>query len=83
MVVFVIEKFVKVWDKIFKDVLDVLELIRVVIDVIVLVGVVNFELNMWCRDNIKFELNEDYKYLCFSLVFFIEFLFGNDVDLFK
>ncbi|XP_068674606.1 uncharacterized protein [Montipora foliosa] len=35
------------------------------------------------RDNIKPELNEDYKHLCSSSVPFTEFLFGNDADLSK
>lgn len=45
--VFIVEKFVEKKDKVFNDVLNVLGLIRVVIDVIVLIGVVNFKLNMW------------------------------------
>ncbi|XP_068684357.1 uncharacterized protein [Montipora foliosa] len=35
------------------------------------------------RDNIKPELNEDYKHLCSSSVPFTEFLFGNDANLSK
>ena len=48
-----------------------------------LVGAANFELNMRRRDNIKPELNEDYKHLCSSSLPFTEFLFGNDADLSK
>ena len=59
---------VKARDKIPKDALDVPELIRAATDAISLVGVANFELNMWCRDNIKPDLNEDYKHLCSSSV---------------
>ena len=67
-VVSVIEKLVKARDKIPKDVLDVPELIRAVTDVLALVGAANFELNMRRRDNMKPELNEDYKHLCSSSV---------------
>lgn len=45
--VFIVEKFVEEKDKVFNDVLNFLGLVRVVIDVIVLIGVVNFKLNMW------------------------------------
>jgi len=82
-VVSVIEKFVKATDKIPKDALDVPELIRAATDAIALVGAANFELNMRRRDNIKPELNEDYKHLCSSSVPFTEYLFGNDADLSK
>lgn len=44
--VFIVEKFVEEKDKVFNDVLNFLGLVRVVIDVIVLIGVVNFKLNM-------------------------------------
>ena len=40
-------------------------------------------MNVRHRDNIKPELNEDYKHLCSSSVPFTEFLFGNDADLSK
>ena len=82
-IVSVIEKLVKARDKIPKDALDVPELIRAATDAIALVGAANFELNMRRRDNIKPELNEDYKHLCSSSVPFTEFLFGNDADLSK
>ena len=58
----VIEELVQARDKIPKDVLDVPELIRAATDAIALVGAANFELNMRRRDNIKPELNEDYKH---------------------
>jgi len=74
---------VKARDKIPKDALDVPELIRVATDAIALVGAANFELNMRRRDNIKPELNEDYKHLCSISVPFTEFLFGNDTNLSK
>lgn len=45
--VFIVEKFVEEKEKVFNDVLNFLGLVRVVIDVIVLIGVVNFKLNMW------------------------------------
>ena len=67
-IVSVIEKLVKARDKIPKDALDVPELIRAATDAIALVGAANFELNMRRRDNIKPELNEDYKHLCSSSV---------------
>ena len=57
----VIEILVKAQDKIPKCALDVPELIRAATDAIALVGAANFELNMRRRDNIKPELNEDYK----------------------
>ena len=82
-VVSVIEKLVKARDKIPKDALDVPELIRAATDAIALVGAVNFKLNMRHRDNIKLELNEDYKHLRSSLVPFTEYLFDNDADLSK
>ena len=65
------------------DALDAPALIRAATDAIALIGAANFELNMRCRDNIKPELNEDYKHLCSSSVPFSEFLFGNDVNLSK
>ena len=57
------------------------QLIRAVINAIALVGAANFELNKRCRDKIEPELDEDYKHLCSSSVYFTEFLFGNDADL--
>lgn len=82
-VVSIIEKLVQARDKIPKDALDAPELIRAATDAIALIGTANFELNMRRRDNIKPELNEDYKHLCSSSVPFTEFLFGNDADLSK
>lgn len=82
-VVSIVEKLVQARDKIPKDALDAPELIRVATDAIALIGAANFKLNMRCRDNIKPELNEDYKHLCSSSVPFSEFLFGNDADLSK
>ena len=82
-IVSVIENLVKARDKIPKDALYVPELIRAATDAIALVGATNFELNMQRRDNIKPELNKNYKHLCSTLVPFTEFLFGNDADLSK
>ncbi|PFX23464.1 hypothetical protein AWC38_SpisGene11989 [Stylophora pistillata] len=73
----------KARDKILKDALDDPELIRAATDAIALIGAANFELNMRRRENIKPELNEDYKHLCSSSVPFTDFLFGNDADLSK
>ena len=70
--VFIVEKLVAAKDKVPKDVLDVLGLIKSATDAIALVGAKNFELNMRCRDNIKLELNKDYKHLCSSSVPFTE-----------
>ena len=80
-IVSVIEKLVKARDKIPKDALDVPELIRAATDAIALAGAANLELNILRRDNIKPELNEDYKHSCSTSVPFTEFLFGNDADL--
>ena len=52
-------------------------------DAIALIGAANFELNMRRREQIKPELNEDYKHLCSSSVPFTNSLFGNDTDLSK
>ena len=82
-VVSVTENIVQARGKIPEDVLDVPELIRAATDAIALVGAANFELNMRRRDNIKPELNEDYKHLRSSSVPFTEFLFGNNADLSK
>ena len=62
-IVSVIENLVKPRHKIPKDALDVPELIRAATDAIALVGAANFELNMRRRDDIKPELNEDYRHL--------------------
>ena len=82
-VVSIVEKLVQARDNILKDALDSPALIRAATDAIALIGAANFELNMRRRDNIKPELNEDYKHLCSSSVPFSEFLFGNDADLSK
>ena len=82
-VVSMAEKLVQARDKIPKDALDAPYLIRAATDAIALIGAANFELNMRRRENIKPELNEDYKHLCFSSVPFTDFLFGNDADLSK
>ena len=81
-VVSIVEKLAQAQD-IPKDALDVPALIQAATDAIALIGAANFELNMRHRDNIKPELNEDYKHLCSSSVLFSEFLFGNDADLSK
>ena len=52
-------------------------------DAIALIGAANFELNMRRREQIKPELNEDYKNLCLSSVPFTDSLFGNVSDLSK
>ena len=52
-------------------------------DAIALIGGANFELNMRRQDNIKPELNEDYKHLCSSTVPFTESLSGDDSELSK
>ena len=82
-IVSIVQKLVDAREKVPKDVLDVPELIRAATDAIALIGAANFELNMRRRDNVKPELNEDYKHLCSSSVPFTDFLFGNDSDLSK
>ena len=76
-------KLVDAKDKVPSDVLDVPALTRVATDDISLIGTANFELNMWRRDNIKLELNEDFKHPCSSSVPFTESLFGDDSKLSK
>lgn len=63
--------------------MDIVFFIKIVIDLVVILGDVNFGINMWRCDNIKLELNVDYKYLCLLIVLFMDFLFGDDLDLFK
>lgn len=79
----IVEKLVAARDKVPKDALDVPGLIKAATDAIALIGAANFELNMRRRDNIKPELNEDYKHLCSSTVPFTESLFGDDSELSK
>ena len=76
-VVSVSQNLVNARDKISKNALDV----RAATDAIALIGTANFKLYMRRRDNIKPELNEDYKHLCFSSVPFTDILFGNDCNL--
>ena len=59
----IVKKLVAVRDKIPG-------LIKAAIDVIPLIGAANFELNMWPRDNIKLELNEEYTVNTFVLTQF-------------
>lgn len=63
----IVERLVAVRDKVPKDASDILGLIKAAIDVIPLIGAANFELNMWHRDNIKLELNEEYTVNTFVL----------------
>ena len=70
-------------DKIPADTLDVPGSITAAIDAIALIGAVNFELNMRWRDNIKPELNDDYKHLYSNTVPFTESLYSNNSDLSK
>ena len=79
----IVEELVEAKDKVPKDVLDVPALIRAATDAIALTGAANFELNMRRRNNIKPELNEDYKHLRFKSVPFTESLFGDDSELSK
>ena len=82
-IVSIIGRLVEARYKIRADTLDVPGSIRAAIDAIALIGAANFELNMRRRDNIKPELNENYKHLCSNTVPFTESLFGNDYDLSK
>lgn len=82
-IVSVVEQLVKVQDKIPVELLDIENLIKNATDSVALLGAANFGLNMQRRDNIKPELNADYKHLCSPTVPFTEFLFGDDPDLSK
>ena len=80
----IVEKLLEAKDKVPKgDALDVPGLTRGVTDAIALIGAANFELNMRRRENIKPELNEDYKHLCSSSVTITKSLFGEDSELSK
>lgn len=82
-IVSIVEKLVKVQDKIPVEVLDVEAVLKTATDSVAMLGAANFGLNMQRRDNIKPELNADYKHLCSPTVPFTEFLFGDDPDLSK
>ena len=82
-IVLVVKQLVKVQDKISEELLDIPSLIRTATDSVALLGAANFGLNMQRRDNIKPELNADYKHLCSPTVPFTDFLFGDDPDLSK
>ena len=82
-IVLVVEQLVKVQDKILEELLDIPSLIRTATDSVALLGAANFGLNMQRGDNIKPELNADYKHLCSPTVPFTDFLFGDDPDLSK
>ncbi|XP_028517175.1 uncharacterized protein LOC114575812 [Exaiptasia diaphana] len=82
-IVSLIQELVNARDKIPSDVLEVEEILKKGTDAIALIGAANFDLNMRRRDNIKLELNEDYKHLCSSTVPFTDYLFGDDTDLSK
>ena len=82
-IVLAVEQVVKVQDKISEELLDIPSLIRTATDSVALLGAANFGLNMQRRDNIKPELNADYKHLCSPTVPFTDFLFGDDPDLSK
>ena len=81
-IVSVIE-LVKVQDKISPEILDIASLIKTATDSVAILGAANFGINMQIRDNIKPELNADYKHLCSPTVPFTDFLFGDDPDLSK
>lgn len=82
-IVSLIEELVNARDKIPSEVLDVEEILKKATDAVALIGAANFDLNMRRRDNIRLELNEDYKHLCSSTVPFTDYLFGDDIDLSK
>ena len=82
-IVSVIEQLVKVQDKISPEILDIASLIKTATDSVAILGAANFGINMQRRDNIKPELNADYKHLCSPTVPFTDFLFGDDPDLSK
>ncbi|XP_067025278.1 uncharacterized protein [Acropora muricata] len=82
-IVSVIEQLVKVQDKISPEILDIAPLIKTATDSVAILGAANFGINMQRRDNIKPELNADYKHLCSPTVPFTDFLFGDDPDLSK
>lgn len=70
-IVSLIEKLINSREKI-GDVFDVDEVVKKATDSIALIGAANFDLNMRRRDNIKHELNEDYKHLCSSTIPFTD-----------
>ncbi|KXJ27931.1 hypothetical protein AC249_AIPGENE2884 [Exaiptasia diaphana] len=74
---------ISIVEKLVVEVLDVEALLKTATDSVAMLGAANFGLNMQRRDNIKPELNADYKHLCPPTVPFTEFLFGDDPDLSK
>ena len=76
-VVGVVEQLVKVQEKISEELLDIPSLIRTATDPVAFLGAANLQR----RDNIKQELNADYKHLCSPTVPLTGFLFGDDPDL--
>ena len=76
----IIQELVNARDKVPSDALDISQIVKMTTDAIALIGAANFELNMRRREQIKPELNEDYKNLCSSSVPFTDSLFGNDSD---
>jgi hypothetical protein len=79
----IVEQLVKVQNQIQPEVMDVESAIKTATDSVALLGAANFGLNMQRRDNVKPELNADYKHLCSPTVPFTEYLFGDDPDLSK
>ena len=82
-IVNIIQALLHAKDKIPNEALNVEDLLKAGTDAIALFGAANYELNMRRRDSIKHELNDDYRHLCSPTVPFTDFLFGDDVELFK
>ena len=82
-IISVIEQLVKVEDNISPEILDIASLIKTATYSVVILGAVNFGINMQRHDNIKPELNADYKHLCSPTVLFTDFLLGDAPDLSK
>jgi len=76
-VVSIVQQLVEARNKIPKDTFDVQGLITAATDAIALVRAAKFELNMRRRDNIKPEINVDYKHLLIiNTVFVSDFCFS-------
>ena len=77
------QALLQVKHKVPKETLDIGHLLKAGTDAIALLGTANFELNMRRRDNIKPELNVDYKHLCSPTVPYTDLLFGDNTELSK
>ena len=82
-IVKIIQAVINAREKVPWETLNVEGLLIAGTDAIALFGPANFELNMRRQDNIKPELNDDYKHLCSPTVPFTDSLFGSDGKLSK